>query len=76
MEFNVFDKRCETDPQGVIKDLLEQTTRQAVAIHELTNKNTILDVDLSLLWKKVEEQVSPEVLSEIQKDMKKSRKSK
>lgn len=30
---NVFDERCVNDPQGVIKDLVGQTTRQAKTIH-------------------------------------------
>ncbi len=30
-----FEERCQTDPQGVIKDLVKQTSKQAAAIHEL-----------------------------------------
>lgn len=32
---DIFTNRCIGDPQGVIKDLLEQTTRQAVEINRL-----------------------------------------
>jgi hypothetical protein len=32
----VWENRCANDPQGVIKDLVAQTTRQAKAINELT----------------------------------------
>ena len=32
---DVFAERCKTDPQGVIKDLLGQTTRQGKDIHDL-----------------------------------------
>lgn len=31
-----FDERRISDPQGTIDDLIVQTTRQAVAVHELT----------------------------------------
>ena len=30
-----FEERCQSDPQGVIKDLVAQTTRQAKSIHDL-----------------------------------------
>lgn len=35
---SIFEERCQSDPQGVIKDLLAQTTRQAKTIHELGNR--------------------------------------
>lgn len=28
----IFENRCQSDPQGVIKDLVEQTTKQACVI--------------------------------------------
>jgi hypothetical protein len=30
-----FEERCQTDPQGVIQDLVKQTSKQASAIHDL-----------------------------------------
>lgn len=33
---DAFQSRCESDPQGVIKDLLGQTSRQAAAIHNIS----------------------------------------
>lgn len=36
--FDQFTRRRESDPQDVIDDLLKQTTRQAKAIHELTEE--------------------------------------
>lgn len=30
---HIFEDRCAADPQGVIKDLISQTTKQAKAIH-------------------------------------------
>lgn len=35
MENNVFELRCQNDPQGVIKDLLGQTQRQGGEIFRL-----------------------------------------
>jgi len=35
MEENPFDTRRKEDPQGVIDDLLKQSTRQAGSIHRL-----------------------------------------
>ena len=32
---STFEDRCLSDPQGVIKDLVAQTSRQAEAIHKL-----------------------------------------
>lgn len=33
---DAFQSRCESDPQGVIKDLVGQTSRQAAAIHNIS----------------------------------------
>ena len=35
MSDDIFADRCLADPQGVIKDLMAQSTRQAVEIHRL-----------------------------------------
>lgn len=35
---DVFEERCRTDPQGVIKDLIAQTARQGKLIRELNQK--------------------------------------
>lgn len=53
---SVFKERCLSDPQGVIKDLHRQTSRQAAEIHERGNKIKELEERLSLvlsLFKKV-----------------------
>jgi hypothetical protein len=36
MRCALFEDRRKVNPQGVIDDLISQTTRQAVAIHSLT----------------------------------------
>jgi hypothetical protein len=35
MEIDVFQQRCNSNPQSVIDDLVAQTTRQAMEIHRL-----------------------------------------
>ena len=37
-----FEERCQIDPQGVIKDLVKQTTRQGLEIHGLNELITKL----------------------------------
>ncbi|MCK9458285.1 MAG: hypothetical protein M0R80_01390 [Proteobacteria bacterium] len=37
-----FEERCQTDPQGVIQDLVKQTTRQGLEIHGLNELITKL----------------------------------
>lgn len=44
---NKFDRRCQTDPQGVISDLLGQISRQAKYIGELKTKIEHLELLLS-----------------------------
>lgn len=43
-----FQIRCEKDPQGVIKDLLGQTSRQAAAIHNISQNLLEQDEAISL----------------------------
>jgi hypothetical protein len=38
MEKNPFDTRRQEDPQGVIDDLLKQTSKQAKRIHDLSEE--------------------------------------
>ena len=40
---DVFQVRCQNDPQGVIKDLIAQTARQSAEIHRLNQ--IVLTVD-------------------------------
>jgi hypothetical protein len=40
--FDQFGARRQSDPQGVIDELLKQTTRQAVEIHSLTEEVKLL----------------------------------
>jgi hypothetical protein len=42
-----FEERCQSNPQGVIVDLVAQTTRQAKSISELTIEITRLQVLLT-----------------------------
>lgn len=35
MSDDVFEQRCQNNPQGVIKDLIAQTSRQGGEIHKL-----------------------------------------
>lgn len=48
---NPFDERRLSDPQGVIDDLLKQTSRQAGAIHKLTTENEKLKEEVEALKK-------------------------
>lgn len=40
---DIFQDRCQNDPQGVIKDLIAQTARQSAEIHRLNQ--IVLTVD-------------------------------
>lgn len=44
---DIFKNRCENDPQGVIADLVNQTSKQARAIRDLTSENEQLKELLS-----------------------------
>lgn len=46
-----FEERCQDDPQGVIVDLVAQTTRQAVAIFGQTEQIAKLETELKALRK-------------------------
>ena len=67
---SVFEERCKRDPQGVIKDLLDQVSRQAKAIHKHIEKNKLLDKEISILWLTVEKTVSKKDLQLIQDKLK------
>lgn len=71
---DIFKARCETDPQGVIKDLLGQSSRQAKEIHTRGKTIETFDIELSVLWKTVEKNVSPEQLAKIHEQMEKHKK--
>jgi len=51
-----FEERCEIDPQGLIKDLVAQTTRQAKAIHDVNLKLKKLQGEYDKLKKQVPEE--------------------
>ena len=51
-----FEERCQTDPQGLIKDLVAQTTRQAKAIHDINEKLEKLQKSYDKLKKQVPEE--------------------
>jgi cell division protein FtsB len=51
MANTAFEDRCQGDPQGVIADLVKQTTKQAKAIHELNKENEALKKELEKLKK-------------------------
>ena len=42
MSHDTFEKRREADPQGVIDDLIAQTSRQAKAINDLSKELDLL----------------------------------
>ena len=46
-----FEERCQNDPQGVINDLVKQTTKQAKVIDQLTKENQELKKQLEKLQK-------------------------
>lgn len=46
MSNTAFEERCKTNPEGVIKDLVAQTMRQAKLIHDLNEKLTKLEKEL------------------------------
>lgn len=43
---NAFDQRRQSDPQGLIDDLLAQTSRQGATIHRLTK--TVAELERNL----------------------------
>jgi hypothetical protein len=46
-----FEERRQSDPQGLIDDLVKQTTRQGKAIHDLTKANEDLQKKIAVLEK-------------------------
>lgn len=57
MAVDAFEERRKNDPQGLINDLVGQTTRQAKEIHRLTEENKLLKT-------KVPEPLAMEVFTE------------
>jgi hypothetical protein len=53
---DVFAERCKTDPEGVVKDLVAQTMRQARSIHELNEKLGKLEKEYEKLKKLIPEE--------------------
>lgn len=54
MDKNIFETRCQEDPQGVIRDLVKQQTRQGVKIHELLERVKELESENTKLQKKLD----------------------
>jgi polyhydroxyalkanoate synthesis regulator phasin len=52
MKKDPFEERRQSDPQGLINDLVAQTVRQAKAIHELTKEVEQLKKQIQDLEKK------------------------
>ena len=50
----IFEDRCQSDPQGVIKDLLKQSARQAKFIHEKSEKIAELEKENEKLQKQLD----------------------
>ena len=46
MANTAFEERCKTNPEGVIKDLVAQTMRQAKLIHDLNEKLAKLEKEV------------------------------
>lgn len=55
MAKDIFGERRQTDPQGVIDDLIGQTTKQAKAIQELNQQLKKLEKEYENLKKQVKE---------------------
>ena len=53
---DIFAERCKTDSEGVVKDLVAQTMRQARSIHELTEKLAKLEKEYEKLKKQIPEE--------------------
>ena len=70
-ENDVFDQRCKNDPDGVIKDLISQTTRQAKEIRSRGEEIAKLEKKISNLWLIIEKTVPNDLLEEIEKKYKK-----
>ncbi|MGE3409007.1 MAG: hypothetical protein AB7I37_19485 [Pirellulales bacterium] len=58
MNTNQFNDRRRIDPQGVIDDLLAQTTRQAVDVHRLNGLLTERDEEILLLRDRAESAIN------------------
>ncbi|RDJ35421.1 MAG: hypothetical protein DWQ19_11435 [Crenarchaeota archaeon] len=54
MNKHVFEERCQNNPQGVIDDLVKQTTRQAKAIHDQNKEIERLNGEIENLNKIIE----------------------
>lgn len=66
-ENDVFGQRCKNDPDGVIKDLISQSTKQAKEIRSRGEEIAKLEKKISNLWSIVEKIVPDDLLEEIEK---------
>lgn len=64
---DVFGQRCKNDPEGVIKDLISQSTKQAKEIRSRGEEIAKLEKKISNLWSIVEKIVPDDLLEEIEK---------
>lgn len=70
---NPFKERCETDPQGVIKDLLSQSRNQAKAIHEKSGKIKELEDEITLILTVLKKVASDDVIEKFETELKKKK---
>lgn len=68
---DIFPNRCKSDPQGVIKDLLRQSTNQAATIAHLTVlSESVLEPDEANYLLDILEDSSDDMATKISKKLK------
>tara|TARA_Y100000034_G_scaffold33124_2_gene40646 strand:+ start:2910 stop:3173 length:264 start_codon:yes stop_codon:yes gene_type:complete len=73
---SVWDKRCKDDPQGVIKDLLAQSTRQAKTIRDRGVKIEELDGELSLFLSVLKKVAPDDIIEKFEVELMKKKNKK
>lgn len=71
---NKFKDRCKDDPQGVIKELLEQSSRQAATIHKRGLRIEELDKELTVFLSVLKKVAPEEVLLKFHEALEKRKK--
>ena len=71
-----FQTRCKNDPQGAIKDLVSQTSRQAKTIHDRGNKIEELDAELTLFLTVLKKIASEDIIAEFEEELTKRKNKK
>lgn len=71
-----FQNRCKNDPQGVIKDLVIQTSKQAKTIHDRGNRIEALDAELTLFLTVLKKIAPEDIIAEFEEELTKKKNKK